>query len=176
MVKNLLADAGSTRDMGSILGWGRSPGVGNGNPLQYSCLENSVDSEAWWATVHGVQRVRHDEHTYKPNVLSCYIRQYLIHKQFPLPAIFFSLLYMANPPSRCKSRATAPIFQRQGREAFLGLFVALHCTHLHHSASHMLRSSVSVPVFPTRPWHLKSRASVFFISISLKRQYKLVVQ
>ena len=117
-----------------------------------------------------------DEHTRKPNMLSCSIRQYLIHKQFPLPAIFFSLLYMANPPSRCKSRATAPIFQRQGREAFLGLFAALHCTHLHHYASHMLGSSVSVPVFPTRPWHLKSRASVFFISISLKRQYKLVVQ
>ena len=37
--------------MGSIPGWGRSPGGGNGNPLQYSCLENPMDREAWWATV-----------------------------------------------------------------------------------------------------------------------------
>ena len=42
------------RDPGSIPGSGRSPGEGNGNPLQYSCLENPMDGEAWWATVHGV--------------------------------------------------------------------------------------------------------------------------
>ena len=47
-------------DLGSIPGWGRSPGEGNGNSLQYSCLENSMDRGAWWATVHGVQRVRHN--------------------------------------------------------------------------------------------------------------------
>ena len=41
-------------DLGSIPGLGRSPGEGNGNPLQYSCLENSIDRGAWWATVHGV--------------------------------------------------------------------------------------------------------------------------
>ena len=39
---------------GSIPGWGRSPGEGKGNPLQYSCLENSMDQGDWWATVHGV--------------------------------------------------------------------------------------------------------------------------
>ena len=39
---------------GSIPGWGRFPGEGNGNPLQYSCLENPMDRGAWWATVHGV--------------------------------------------------------------------------------------------------------------------------
>ena len=39
-------------DLGSIPGWGRSPGEGNSNPLQYSCLENSTDKGAWWATVH----------------------------------------------------------------------------------------------------------------------------
>ena len=43
MVKNPLANAGNPRDAGSIPGLGRSPGVGNGNPLQYSCLENSID-------------------------------------------------------------------------------------------------------------------------------------
>ena len=42
----------SAGDWGSIPGSGRSPGEGNGNPLQYSCLENSMDSGAWWATVH----------------------------------------------------------------------------------------------------------------------------
>ena len=41
-------------DMGSIPGLGRSPGEGNGNPLQYSCLANPMDGGAWWAAVHGV--------------------------------------------------------------------------------------------------------------------------
>ena len=54
MVKNLAANAGDARDMGSILGSGRSPGRENSNPLQYSCLENSKDKGAWQAIVHGV--------------------------------------------------------------------------------------------------------------------------
>ena len=45
-------------DLGSIRGSGRSPGEGNGNPLQYSCLENPMDGGAWWATVHGVSDSR----------------------------------------------------------------------------------------------------------------------
>ena len=45
-------------DLGSISGLGRSPGERNGNPLQYSCLENPMDEGAWWATVHGVTRSR----------------------------------------------------------------------------------------------------------------------
>ena len=51
---NLPANAGDMTDMGSILGSGRSPRGGKGNPLQYCCLENSIDRGAWWATVHGV--------------------------------------------------------------------------------------------------------------------------
>ena len=47
----------SAGNPGSIPGSGRSPGVGNGNPLQYSCLENPMDRVAWWATVLGVTRV-----------------------------------------------------------------------------------------------------------------------
>ena len=54
MVKNMPASAGDTRDMGSIPKSGKSPGEGNGNPLQYSCLENPMDRGVWWATVHGV--------------------------------------------------------------------------------------------------------------------------
>ena len=56
MVKNLPANAGDTRDTGSIPGGGRSPGEGHGNPLQYSCLENPMGRGAWWATVHGVAK------------------------------------------------------------------------------------------------------------------------
>ena len=54
VVKNPLANAG---DAGSIPGSGRSSGEGNGNPLQYSCLENFMDRGAWWAIGHGVARV-----------------------------------------------------------------------------------------------------------------------
>ena len=53
-VKNLPANAGDVRDIGLISGSGRSPGVGHGNPLQYSCLENPTDKGAWQATVHRV--------------------------------------------------------------------------------------------------------------------------
>ena len=48
------------KTQGSIPGLGKSPGEGNGNPLWYSCLDNLMDRGAWWATVHGVARVRHD--------------------------------------------------------------------------------------------------------------------
>ena len=54
VVKNLPGIAEDTRDMGSIPGLGRPPGVGNGNPLQYSSLESSMNREGWRATVHGV--------------------------------------------------------------------------------------------------------------------------
>ena len=52
------ASAYNTGDLGSIPGLGRSPGEGNGNPLQYSCLENPMDGGAWWATVYGVAKSR----------------------------------------------------------------------------------------------------------------------
>ena len=56
VVKNLPANAGDAKDVGSIPGWGRSPAVGNGNSLQYYCLENSMDGGTWWATVHRVTK------------------------------------------------------------------------------------------------------------------------
>ena len=62
---NLPASEG---DVGSVLGSGRSHGEGNGNPLQYSCLENPMDREAWWATVYAVTRVRYDLANKPPKV------------------------------------------------------------------------------------------------------------
>ena len=56
LVKNLPANAGDSRDVGSIPGSGKSPGEVNDNPLQYSYLKNSMDREAWQATVHGVAK------------------------------------------------------------------------------------------------------------------------
>ena len=59
--KNPPASGGDTRDSGLIPGLGRSPGKGNGNPLQYSCLENPLNRRAWWATVvHGSERAGRD--------------------------------------------------------------------------------------------------------------------
>ena len=56
VVKNPPSNAGDVRDVGSIPGWGRSRGVGNGNPLQYPCLENSTDRGGWRSTVHRVAK------------------------------------------------------------------------------------------------------------------------
>ena len=60
VVKNSPANAGGSRDDSLIPGSGRAPGVGNGNPLQYSCLGNPKDREAWWATVHRVAKSWHN--------------------------------------------------------------------------------------------------------------------
>ena len=54
--KNPPANVGDARDSSSIPGSGRSPGIGNGNPFQYSCLENSMDRVRWWSTVHGATK------------------------------------------------------------------------------------------------------------------------
>ena len=55
-IKNPHVNAGEAKDVGLIPGLGRSPGEGNGNPLQYSCLGNSIDRGAWQVTVHGVSK------------------------------------------------------------------------------------------------------------------------
>ena len=58
MVKNPPVNAGDIRDAGPIPGSERCPGGGQGNPFQYSCLENPMNRGAWWATVHGVAKSR----------------------------------------------------------------------------------------------------------------------
>ena len=56
VVKNLLANAEDISNMGLIPGLKRYPEEGNGNPFQYSCLENPMDRKAWWAAIHGVTK------------------------------------------------------------------------------------------------------------------------
>ena len=56
LVKNPPAKTGDTGDTSSISRLGKSPGGENGNPLQYSCLENPIDKGTWWATIHGVTK------------------------------------------------------------------------------------------------------------------------
>ena len=69
VVKNPPANAGDAGTKGSIPGWGRVPGAGNGNPLQYSGLENPMDRGAWWATHHGVAKGQTRLSTHTPSLL-----------------------------------------------------------------------------------------------------------
>ena len=64
MVKNPFANAGDLRDTGPIPGLGRSSGEESDDPLQYSCLESSMDRRAWWATVHKVAKTEATWHTH----------------------------------------------------------------------------------------------------------------
>ena len=63
VVKNLPVNSEDARDVGLISGWGRSPGEGKGNPLQYSWLENSMNRGAWQAIVHGITESDTTEHS-----------------------------------------------------------------------------------------------------------------
>ena len=69
VAKNLPVNTGGdARDTGSIPGSGRSPGGGNGNLLQYSCLENSMDRGTWWATIHGFSKSQTHKDNYACNL------------------------------------------------------------------------------------------------------------
>ena len=70
-------------DPGSIPGWGRSPAEGNGNPLQYSCLENPMDRGAWWAIVHGVEK----SWTQLSDFTCTFFTMYFKYSPFPLDSI-----------------------------------------------------------------------------------------
>ena len=71
------ASAYNAGDLGSIPGSGRSPGEGNGNPLQYSCLENPMDGGDWLAAVHGVTKSRTQLSDFTVTITMCYI--YVMH-------------------------------------------------------------------------------------------------
>ena len=81
----LPANVGDIRDVGSIPGWERSPGGGQDNPFQYSCLENPMDRGAWWATVHRVAKSW------------TWLRQLSMHKE-PSRLNWMSLLYNSIGP------------------------------------------------------------------------------
>ena len=122
MVKNPPANAGDATQTFSIPGLGSCPGVQNGNPLQYSCLENSKDRGAWWATVNGLQRARHNWGTEQArNILLkwvscgqyigrwyfficqslsfnwwvCFIFKLIINKEGPASSILLFVCYMS---------------------------------------------------------------------------------
>ena len=106
VVKNLPANAGVEGDLGSIPELGRSPRVGNGNPLQYSCLENSMSRGAWQATVHSVTKSQTQlsdlagTHTHTQTHIHTYARRLvretrilLILKLIYPPSYFCTVLY-----------------------------------------------------------------------------------
>jgi len=97
LVAQLVEFACNAEDPGSIPRSGRSPGEGNGHPLQYSCLENPMDRGAWKATVHSVARVRHDLVTKPPPpLLHCrWILYQLSYKGSPL--VHIKLLFIFVP-------------------------------------------------------------------------------
>ena len=80
VVKNPPANAGDTGDMGSIPGSQNSSEVGNGNPLKYFCLENSMGRGAWWAAVHGATKIRTQLSNWQTMVEGCYQ-----NINFPIP-------------------------------------------------------------------------------------------
>ena len=83
LVKNPPADSGEAKDAGLIPGSGSFPGEGNGNPLQHSCLENSMDRGTWWATVHGVHKGLKGDFTKQQQAAACYG----VTSRSPSPAI-----------------------------------------------------------------------------------------
>ena len=85
MVKYPPANAGDTRNAGSVPGLGRSPGRGNSNPLQSSCLENSMDRRAWQATVHGTAKSRTQLSNWARTHVPFTFKSSLEDKFYPLP-------------------------------------------------------------------------------------------
>ena len=90
------------RDVGSVPGSGRSPGVGNGNPLQYSCLESPMDRGAWWATVHGVAKSQtqlNEQSTH--DIPLCMYHVFLIHSSVDRHLGCFFVLAIVNSAAMC---------------------------------------------------------------------------
>ena len=96
VINNPLANAGDTRDAGSIPGSGSSPAEGNGNPLPCSCLGNALDRGAWWATVHG---------SYVESEMTQPLGTTTQHKNYPYDTIKedgYVLLYVCENPQNAQ--------------------------------------------------------------------------
>ena len=105
-------------DLGSIPGLGRSPGEGNGNPLQYFCLENPMDRGTWWSTLHGATRLRHDIAT-KPS------STYFTHD-----SVYMSmLLSQFTPPSPSPTATASPFSTRLISTIFLDSIYVCVCVN-----------------------------------------------
>ena len=108
MVKNLLANAGDAGVTGSIPGLGRSPGEGNGNPLQYSWLENSIDRGVWWGIVHGIStnQTRLSDYA-QPHTISLYSRSMLLlhNKNFCNSSFIFGITTL----NKVKHKSSLPL-------------------------------------------------------------------
>ena len=105
-------------DLGSIPGSGRSPGEGTGNLLQCSCLGNSMHKGAWWATVHGVARVRHDLATQAP---PCF--PYIIKKLTVYQIIYLSSFICTSPSNGRRQWQPTPVLspgKSHGRRSLVG--------------------------------------------------------
>ena len=111
VVKNPPANA-EVRDTSSILGWGRSSGGGHGNPLQYSCLENSMSRAAWWATVQRVT-VRQDWNDLARTVLSLCFQDW--SPCFSFSKIWMEVSVLRRPLWHCKYTAGQPLQERWGK-------------------------------------------------------------
>ena len=93
------ASACNVGDLGSIPGSGRSPGEGNDNPLQYSCLENPMDGGAWWATVHGVAKSRTRLGDFTHSLTQMYTNTLCDLQRLPVlyPPSIFSFFFLKDP-------------------------------------------------------------------------------
>ena len=162
MVENLLAKAGDAGDLGSIPGSGRSPGVGNDNPLQHSYLGNPVDRGAWWPTVHGVSKNWTWLSTPHLNLGNCTILspKYKIERRFFFSPVFWgqakanvSWTWSISYSKVRKSQVNKPTVQREKPHAdqFSSPWEGLCCC------------SVTQSCLFASPWTAACQSSLSFI-------------
>ena len=120
VVKNAPANVGDARHLGSIPGLGRSPGGGNGNPLQYSCLKNSMDRGAWWATVQGVSKsctwLNDQAHTHTHTHTPLSVLLYNVHPWHPGPQSL-PFAYVNQSKSRAYYNEVSPHTGQKGHQS-----------------------------------------------------------
>ena len=146
------ASACNVGDLGSIPGLGRPPGEGNGNPLQYSCLENPIDGGAWWAIAHGVAK----SWTWLSDLTFAF---FLLHcRQIP-----YQLSYQESPDLNVGAFNIVPAASEVVLTSFNFLFFPLCFIYFHHSTFHL-----------TYPLSCLSYSTVGFLQIGSNLSYWIV--